>query len=184
MKRIYLIVFILLAVAQWIVPLNMLGEREDVLARGKTFRFRAAPADPEDPLRGRFISLNFEENSFPVNNIDKFSGFEKVYVILRTDDSGFAKITNVHTTRPSPNLDYVEASISGTITSSGNRHGVMIRYPFEEYYMEEFKAPKAEILYRDSLNRTNSYAEVNIYQGTAVLKGFYINGKRIEEVIR
>ena len=54
---------------------------------------------------------------------------------------------------------------------------VRFQYPFDEFYMDEFKAPKAEVIYREiTLNSLNStYALVKIYKGDAVVENVFIN---------
>jgi hypothetical protein len=63
---------------------------------------------------------------------------------------------------------------------------VHINYPFNNFYLEEYKAPQAESIYLeasiDSTQRT--YALVNILDGDAVIKDIFINDSSIHEVIR
>ena len=61
-KTTYIILFILVVIAQWFVPMQMITEQEDVIATGKTLKFKTAPIDPYDAFRGKYIFLNFENN--------------------------------------------------------------------------------------------------------------------------
>ena len=63
-------VFVLVALMQLFVPANMIWSREKVLNEGKIYKFKTAPIDPNDPFRGKYISLNFEQNAIEVNNAD------------------------------------------------------------------------------------------------------------------
>ena len=63
-----------------------------------------------------------------------------------------------------------------------NGQSIFIKYPFDRFYMEETKAPEAEIyankMLQDSLNF--GYAEVFILNGDAVIKDVKINHRTIK----
>lgn len=54
------LLFALLCVAQWAVPLAMVQRAERTLSEGTAYRFRTAPVDPADPFRGRYVTLDFD----------------------------------------------------------------------------------------------------------------------------
>ena len=98
-KNILLAGLIIVALLQLFVPSKMIWDREDVLASGADFKFKVALTDPNDPFRGKYITLGYKENTFTPAHWDWTPG-EAVFVALTTDDSGFAKITSVSKTRP------------------------------------------------------------------------------------
>ncbi len=61
-KKLLLVAFILVALAQLYVPTKMILNRENVLANGTDFKFRTAPIDPNDPFRGKYVNLQYENN--------------------------------------------------------------------------------------------------------------------------
>ena len=182
MRNRLLFIFLLVALVQLIVPVKMIMDKENVLSTGTEYKFRTEPIDPNDPFRGKYIVLNFDANSFEVQNDSFWHTDEPVYVLLGTDSAGFAKITDLIKQPPlNEKPDYVKAKIR---YAYDNR--VTIDYVFNKFYMEETKAPEAENIYR-SANRDTAqevYALVNVKEGDAVIKDVMINGVSISKTIR
>ena len=65
MKKPRLVIFILVALAQICVPASMIWKRQRTLREGRLWKFRTAPVDPVDAMRGRYLSLRFETEQFP-----------------------------------------------------------------------------------------------------------------------
>ena len=184
MKKIIIPAFIVVALAQWIVPGSLIWDREEVLRRGKTFRFQTEPVDPSNPFKGKYISLRFKENEITLPGTKEvFENGQEVYVVLKVEN-GFAGIQQLSVHKPSPGTDFVTASIyySSPDTSATT---VFIKYPFEEYYMDEYKAPKAEDVYFKSLRDTTqkTYAQVKVWKGRTVIEDVFIGKMPIEELI-
>ena len=59
--------FIAVALIQLLVPAKMIWDQEEVMRDGKVFRFKTEPIDPNDPFRGKYITLSFQEEN---TNID------------------------------------------------------------------------------------------------------------------
>jgi uncharacterized membrane-anchored protein len=182
-KRIILIAFILVALVQIYVPAKIILERAIVLNSGKEFKFKTAPIDPSDPFRGKYINLNFNENTVGIQNKEKWTRGETVFVLLTTDNSGFAKIKSVSKARPSDSQDFLKAKVNHVIHDGSK---LSIEFPFDRYYMEESKAYDAELTYRRALPDTSqvTYALVNIKNGESVLKDVMINGVSIREIVK
>lgn len=181
-KNLSLVVFILVALAQLYIPARMILNQEEVLNSGTDYKFRTAPIDPTDPLRGKYITLNFENNTINIQNQDDWLTGETVYVLLKKDSNGFAVIQSVSKTKIESTKEYLKTKVSGV-----NQNELVVKYPFDRYYMEESKAADAESLYRESQVDTNqvTYALVSIKEGEAVLKDVFINDIPIREhVIR
>jgi len=184
MKKILLYAFIIMAAAQWFVPVQMLWSRHRVLNQGELFKFRTRPIDPADPFKGRFVSLSFDDETVFVKNGSAFHYEQDVYLILGTTAGGHAKIEKVFQHVPSGGRNYLKAKVNYASKENDSLWALALNFPFDEYYMNEFKAPQAEKMYRDS-SRLNgdTYAKVKIYNGTGVLEGVYINDRRIEDLI-
>lgn len=186
MKQSAIGVFIIIALVQWFVPGKMIWDREAVLRKGKVFNFRTEPVDPSHPFKGRYIALSFKENEFTTTSPDSdLFNYGDAYVLLEKDRDGFAKIKNVVKQKPGTASDYVQASIS-YIDRRKDTAVIHLQYPFDEFYMDEFKAPKAEAAYRESTRDSTlkPYAVVSILNGDAVVKDVLINEQSIRQVIR
>ena len=182
-KYLLLIAFVFVAAAQIYVPAAMILEREDILAGGKTFKLETASVDPNDPMRGKYISLMFSENVYETIDDQIYRRGEVVFVLIDENQEGFAEIVDLSLESPEENIDYVKAKIS-SVSTYNDTASIFIDYPFERYYMEEFKAPEAEIVYNETLSDSNktTYAIVKIKAGDAVLEDVMIDGISIKEI--
>jgi uncharacterized membrane-anchored protein len=183
-KYILLLAFLLVATAQLYVPTSMILEQEDVLTSGKTFKFRTQPVDPNDPMRGKYITLWFDDITFIFPDSVYFYHNQDVYVQIYEDEDGFAKIKDVLNDQPEDGMDYVRASIDYPNYYNDSTN-LTIRYPFDRFYMEEYKAPIAEEIYvesqRDSLK--TSWAVVKVKNGEAALEDVMIDGASIVDIV-
>jgi uncharacterized membrane-anchored protein len=184
MKKIIILLFIALALIQWAVPISMIVGHENVLAKGKEFRFLTEPIDPEHPFQGRYIFLNFKESSFIVPNPPKFESGDKIFVRLEEDRNGFAIVSCISSERPANDGHYIEARVSyvSHTGNNGDSSEVNFNYPFDRFYLNEYKAPEAENRFRRSQMDTTklTYALVRILDGKAVVKNLYINNEPIQ----
>ncbi len=175
-KKILLLLFILVALAQLFVPAKMILDREDVLATGKEYKFNVEPVDPSDPFRGKYITLRFKDTRFNNQTDQKWTRGETAFVFFKLDANGFAIIDSVSREKPLNTTDYLKTKI---------RYNNKVKFLFDRFYMEESKAYKAEMLYKESRRDTSkvTYALVNIKNGKAVLKNVLINGVSIKELV-
>jgi uncharacterized membrane-anchored protein len=182
-KKILLSVFILVAIVQLYVPAKMILDREDILNTGKDYKFKTEPIDPNDPFRGKYITLRYEEDMIEIQNEADWVSGEIIYVFLTPDKEGFAKVQSVSKENGTNNQDFLKAKVN-YVTSNGSNK-LTIDYPFDRYYMEESKAYDAELTYRKSqLDTTEiAYAVVSIKDGEAVLKNVLINGVSLREIV-
>ncbi|MFT4850109.1 MAG: putative membrane-anchored protein [Cyclobacteriaceae bacterium] len=182
-KKILLSVFILVAIVQLYVPAKMILDREDILNTGKDYKFKTEPIDPNDPFRGKYITLRYEEDMIEIQNEADWVSGEIIYVFLTPDKEGFAKVQSVSKENGTNNQDFLKAKVN-YVTSNGSNK-LTIDYPFDRYYMEESKAYDAELTYRKSqLDTTEiAYAVVSIKDGEAVLKDVLINGVSLREIV-
>jgi uncharacterized membrane-anchored protein len=181
-KKIIWIAFLLLVLLQLWAPASMIYNRESVLKNGASYKFRTAPVDPGDPFRGKYIVLSFEEDSFVDTATIKWEVGEDVYVQLRTDTGGYARIRSLHKKKPAAQ-NYIKAKVA--FVGFDNVKEVFINWPFDRFYMEESKAFTAEQEYikstRDSSKVT--YALVKVKKGEAVLENVFINNQPIANFI-
>ena len=185
MKYAFLIAFCVLAIIQWVIPARTMWSKNDVLEKGETFKFKTEPVDPSDPFKGKYITLNFEQTSFTDTVHRGLSGQEPVYVLLGKDSLGFAVIENLSPEEPKNTKSYVLATVY-YVTKENDSLTVHLDYPFNEFYMDEYKAPKAETIYRESTRDTASttYALVKVLRGDAVIENVFINEVPIRQLIK
>lgn len=183
-RKIILPAFLAVALVQLYVPAKMIWDSENVLRTGTEYKFKTAPVDPNDPFRGKYITLSYEENTVDVENEKDWKTGEKVYVCLTTDTDGFAKIKSASKEKPTDDEDFVTANVR--FASGNGSNTLTVAYPFDRYYMEESKALDAERTYRQSQQDTSkvTYALVNIRQGEAVLKDVLIDGVSLREIVK
>jgi len=181
-KKIIWIAFGLLVLLQLWAPASMIYNRESVLKEGKSFKFRTAPVDPNDPFRGKYIVLSFDENSFVTKDSSQWERGVEVFVQLATDTGGFAKIKSLHKKAPAMQ-DYIKTTVD--YVGYDSLKEVFIQWPFDRFYMEESKALAAEQVYIKSSRDSNqvTYALVKVKNGEAVLENVFINNKAIVTLI-
>src|SRR5688572_2572190 len=143
-KKIIFLAFIVVALVQIYVPARIILDRTIVLNSGKEFKFKTAPIDPNDPFRGKYINLNFNDNTIGIQSKENWARGETVFVLLTTDNNGFAKIRSVSKAKPSDTRDFLKAKVDHVIYDGSK---LFIEYPFERFYMEESKAYDAELTY-------------------------------------
>jgi uncharacterized membrane-anchored protein len=179
-KKITLLIFILVVIAQFYVPLQMIFNQEDIMKTGTEFKFQTAPIDPYDPFRGKYITLFFKEREITVQNKINWRSGETVFATLNTDKNGFAKVSSISKIRPKNNESYIKTKISLGYPNSK----IIIDFPFNRYYMNEDIAQKAEKIYQEfSIKKKNeTYALVSVKNGEAVLKDVRINEVSIKDL--
>ncbi|GLU42962.1 GDYXXLXY domain-containing protein [Allomuricauda sp. NBRC 101325] len=182
-KKTTIALFALVVLAQLFVPAKMIWDQEDVIRTGTEYKFKTAPVDPNDPFRGKYITLSFDHNTVEVEKTEDWHQGDEVYAIISNGKDGFAHIDSIAKEKPLKNQDYLKAEIG---FSTGISNKVSIDYPFDRFYMEESKAEDAEYTYwssqRDSTKIT--YALVSIKNGQAVIKDVMIDGVSIVELVK
>lgn len=176
-KKLLIGVFVAVAVLQAAMPLYMAWRWEDILATGQRFYWQTAPVDPYDAFKGRYVAMQFEENTAPVADIEELKFGKKAYAIIEENAEGKAFISAVTAKRPEQGA-YVTAKIYRN--GDGMAHVVL---PFTRYYMNEYLAPAAEAAYRESAGKTG-VAAVRIKDGYGVIEELYIGDKTLAEFLR
>jgi uncharacterized membrane-anchored protein len=183
MKHTILLLFFAVCAAQWIAPLSMITGAESTLAKGKVYKFRTTPLDPTDPFRGSYITLRFRETSVQQKANEKWQAGESIYLMVKEDANGFAKIQEGTLTKPAGDATYFKAMLEYEFDDQ--RDSFNVELPFQRYYLEESKASEAEKAYWEK-NRENKlcYAVVAIRDGNVVLKDVMIENKSIVDIVK
>lgn len=182
-KKVYTSAFVLIALIQLYIPAKMILDQEDILTTGIIYKFKTAPIDPTDPFRGKYITLNYDNNTIEIENDSIWKRNQQVFVLIRNDKNGFACIDTVLAEDPQNNRDYFKAKIRFIRRNEPKK--LTLAFPFDRYYMEETKAYEAEIAYRETHvdSSQNTYALVAIKNGESVLKDVLINNVPIKEFV-
>lgn len=171
--------FLLVAALQLLVPATMIYQQETTLTAGVVYRFKTAPVDPYDPFRGRFVALNVEANHAETDGSARFKRGSWAYVLLETDEQGFAKLKFAYPEPPATG-DYLRLKVRN---ASGN--SAQFEMPFNRYYAEESIAPEIERAYRRSSRRgrQDAFIQIRVKDGTGVIEELYIEELPIMEFL-
>jgi uncharacterized membrane-anchored protein len=183
MKKAILILFVVMCLAQWMVPGKMIYDSEEIIAGGSVYKFKTEPIDPSDPFRGKYITLRFEADHIEFEDSTDWQSGEEIFVTFTMDSLGFAKAENVYRSEP-VGVPHLHTTVS-YVNNYSDDHRIVFNLPFDRYYLEESKASQAEQLYwkaqQDSAQV--AYGLVRIGLGQAVLTDVMINERPIVEII-
>jgi uncharacterized membrane-anchored protein len=176
--------FILMVALQLYIPVQMINRKEAILRNGKEFKFRTAPIDPTDVFRGKYITLSFQATSLNVTNAQDWNQGDPIFVLMGEDEKGYVKINSISKEKPVDEENYVKASIN--YIANDTISYVSVDYPFDRFYMDEFKAQGAQVAYQEAAIDTNqvAYALVSIKDGDAVIKNVMIDDVPISEAVK
>ncbi len=181
MKTIHIVaIFILVACIQLFVPAKMIYDKEAIIEDGTVYKFKTRPIDPNDPFRGKYITLDYDINAIKTDDT-LWQRKDEAYLYIRKDADGFATPVTVSREKQDLDEDYI---LTEVIWYNSNEREVNLQLPFNRYYMEETKAYDAEVAHRkaqrDSLP-DNTYALVYIKNGSAVLSDILIDEVSIKD---
>ena len=173
--------FVVLALVQLFVPANMILNREQVLKSGVAYKFKTRPIDPNDPFRGKYITLDYELNSFETKDTTWVSG-QPFYLYLKNDSLGYATIDTISKIVLKEKNDYIKSKVARYYYAGND---VNFDLPFDRFYMEETKAYDAEVLTRAAVRDTSktTYALVYIKAGEAVLADVLVNNVSVIDLV-
>ncbi|MFT3886110.1 MAG: GDYXXLXY domain-containing protein [Flavobacteriales bacterium] len=184
-----LLLFALIALAQWAVPIWMVRSKEHVLSKGTEYKFKLQPIDPYDPFRGEYVTLNFETFNNPIPLLDTVAmdGQYRGYALLGTGDDGFARAIGLSAAEPEAG-DYVRiTSYTYTVYDTSGMKSIPdlvngVEPEFNRFYMQEGGGHVAEDLVRwrpDTAALREAYALVRVYKGDAVVEDLIIGGRSV-----
>jgi GDYXXLXY protein len=178
MNKLRLIIFVMVALAQIAVPASMIWKRQRTLSEGRVWKFRTAPVDPVDAMRGRYLALRFEAEEFPSPQALPYR--DTVYAKLKEGTDGFAVVDQT-SEAPVAGDDVVQAQSFGYY--EGKAH---LKFSFDRLWVTEANAPAAEKAYADHSRREkiDAYATVRVMAGDAGIEELYIAGQPLREYLR
>lgn len=156
--------FGLAVVLQWAAPFLQITTFEKVLAQGKVYQFRCRAPDPYDMLRGRYLAVRAEPDTFVKSEEFDLQKGESLFATIAADEAGMARIVALSRERPASG-DYVRVQAGYTADSY-----TYVVWPFDRFYLNEKAAPKADEWYRQNVRASEGItAEVRVLDGHAVL---------------
>ena len=178
-----IIIFILMALAQWLLPVWTIFDQQQILSKGQVFHFRTAPIDPHDPFRGEYVTLRFAiEDSLLEQPLDRFDHREEAIVILKEID-GEAVIDRVQREVPGEEEAWIRVIVNERYYPDTNNFTIDL--PFDRYYLEEGTGLRTEeMVYRPRENEAaTAHAVVRVYKGKAAIEDLVVGGRSIREII-
>ena len=189
MKKLSFILLGILIIVQIAVPFSMIRSRENILRNGELFKFKTRPIDPADPFQGRYVRLGFEDDfiAYPKDRKPNLDYNEPVYVVLETDEDGFAKLVSWSREKPAGDPFLLTRYIGmrgdwNNETKKRVHKGLRFDLPFDRFYMDEAKAPRAEQLAREATRTTNCWVDVRILNGEAIIEDVFAEGVSLREL--
>lgn len=189
MKTIFATLLGVLILVQLAVLASMISGKERILRDGERFRFKTRPIDPADPFQGRYVWLGFEDDYVPVphGQATDLRHREPIYATVETGAEGFARFSGWSRERPATGA-FLKTRYLGAhnawdpATRKSSSKGLRIDLPFNRYYMEEAKAPRAEQAVRDATRSTNCWVNVRILNGKAVVEDVFAKGQSLRDL--
>ncbi len=172
--------FILVALVQLAIPAQMIWNQEDVLSTGVAYKFKTRPIDPNDPFRGKYITLSYNLRTYKTKDTT-IQRDQNVYLYLKKDSLGYAAIDTLSASELKGKNDYISVEVSWV----GTDNVVNFNLPLDRFYMEETKAYDAEVLTRRASRDTlkTTYALVYVKKGAAVLADVLVNGVPVKDLV-
>lgn len=183
-----ILLFALMALAQWLVPLHGIRQNEQVLREGRPLLFRTAPIDPHDPFRGEYVVLRFalEDLELPQDELQPWSDGEHAYLVLQ-DSAGVAMIGELQRERPMGEKPFVICTVEvrdWARSSESGIGGVWIDLPFDRFYLQQGKGRPTEVLMwqqdAEPDEELPSFALVRVLDGRAVIEDLIVGDRSIQ----
>ncbi len=175
--------FVAVALVQLATPVGQIWKHEDILRTGTPYKFRTAPVDPYDAFRGRYVALNYADTQAPERSGDHLKYRQPAYVKLEKDEAGFARFMEL-SAEPPASGDYLRVQYAYREATNLTARFML---PFDKFFMEETKAPRAEDAYRRFGNRqgqTNeTYVVARVKAGRGVIEDLYIQDTPIRQFL-
>jgi len=181
--------FAAVCLVQLAVPASLIAKHEQTRSAGTPYRFQAAPVDPNDPYRGKYVALRYAVEREPVPFADQgfvYMGYNRrVYAELGTGPDGYARLVKVHDERPA-GVDYIDVFTRHLAERAQGDNAaptaIHVQLPFDRYYLPEDVAPQVEAAYIEAARKaqSNTWAEVRVRDGHGALVGLFLDGKPVQ----
>ncbi|HEY1050886.1 MAG TPA: GDYXXLXY domain-containing protein [Prosthecobacter sp.] len=178
MKALPLILFGVVALAQWAAPLLQIWTHEQTLAQGTLIKLKCTAPDPYDPLRGRYLAVSPVQREVTLPKDMQLEDGMPVYATLTPDADGLTTLSAVSLTPPESG-NYVRLKTRYVYDSKA-----AVEWPFDRYYINEKLAPEADKWFAENIRTKAITAEVRVHKGRAVLADLSLDGKPFREILK
>lgn len=168
-------IIVITFVVQLLILLAMLFWVQWFLKSGTPYILKATGYDPYDFLRGRYISLTFEESEIPLKRGETMPKDEqgeeikKVYVVLEKGMRNTDKMAYATFKKP-VNEDYIV--FESWSKYDDNAPYIRIYPNAEEYYVNEKKAP---VLEEKISNTEEVYLKIRVKEGKYIVEQLIVD---------
>ena len=182
------ILFAIMVIAQLIIGMSMIMVHQEVIVKGKEYKFLVRPVDPNDPLRGKYMTLAFADREVSIDTSEQWENGMPIWIVVGEGEEGFAKPMFIKDKNAKPideGWSEDDVYFSRSIRYVNKRRGkAILEYPFDRLYLNEMQAPIAVEVFSEAMRDSSSitYATVSILEGKAVLQDVYINDVNLKEV--
>jgi uncharacterized membrane-anchored protein len=161
------------------VPASMIWKRQQTLRNGRAWKFRTVPVDPVDAVRGRYLTLRFDAETFERQDAYPYQS-QFVRAKLKEDENGFAIVEDLTDNTPLAD-DVVPARNLGFYEGK-----MRVRFTFDQFWINEADAAAAETLYsaHSRGEDKDAYVTVRVKNGDAAIEEFYLGDKPLRELAR
>lgn len=181
-----LALFAAACLVQLAVPASLIAKHEQTRASGTPWKFQAAPVDPNDPFRGKYVQLRYAVEREPVPFAGESFAYmhynQRAYAELGAGPDGYARLVKLYAGRPA-GVEYIDVFTRHfPETQPGQRNAaIFVQLPFDRYYLPEAQAPEVERAYFEASRKAqaNTWAEVRVRDGHAVLVDLVLDGKPV-----
>lgn len=179
------LLFAVMALAQWGVPWWGILQNENVLRNGVALRFRTAPVDPHDPFRGEYVVLRFamEDEDIPQDGQQPWTDGEWVHVVLG-ERNGEAYILRVQRTPPEAGVPYMNCKLD---VANWHKDRARIDLPFDRFYLQQGKGRPTEELMRQQAGvgpELPAYALVRVLEGCGIIEDLIVGDRSIHDWLK
>lgn len=173
-----LILFAVVGLAELALPGHSIWIRSQTLANGRVWKLRAAPVDPVDALRGRYVTLAFAAETVP--QAESLGLGKEAYAVLKEGSDGFAVVDRLSQT-PLSGDDVIKVRTTGYWEAAQH-----VDFPFKRFWLPEKIAPRAEEAYASNSRRDkqNAYATIRVRNGDSVVEQLYVGDLPLADYLR
>ncbi|OQA85857.1 MAG: hypothetical protein BWY31_01624 [Lentisphaerae bacterium ADurb.Bin242] len=196
--KIRLIFYVLAVCAALAYPVKKILSFERPAIPPKLYLFETEIYDPYDPMRGRYVRLNFKQNRvrLPQKNMRlmEWRSGNSCFAVLEKNPDGTTRIADLVTdVKQVPDgKDFLRVRYShfqwdfDKTTHKQEKTGVhLIQLPFDRFYLNESLAPEAEREVQANTRKGKAHLRVKIYgNGNFAVDDLIVDGKPILERLR
>jgi len=192
-KTLLLIVFILVAVSQLLVPKYMISNLAGIARTGEEYKFKVRHQRSDFPsrentgssLEGRFLFLQFVGNKYLKKDTGKIDLSRPVYAVLSSDSAGYAKVVDLIQNKPLSGSNWLKVRAYKNFRDA-DTSSLTINFPFNTYYIEDKDLKNTEDRLTGKLKDPNCliYMKVFIRENHFLISDLVIDGLSFRDFVK